>query len=356
MLFLLYRNKVSQPKQASAGRTVTVQRGKVVAKLVETGSIEPLSVVAIKSEQSGEVKRLFVQEGDRVKTGQRLVIIQQESGQARQAAQFHASLEEEWLNMDEAQRELERQHSLYEKGFVSLKDVEDTQKKYEKAKVRHDLAKRQLLLMLGGNKEILDQYLKRDLASAELDQFIISAPSSGTVIELGVQEGEKITSGTATVGGGTTLMVIADLSRMVVKSRINEVNIIDVEVGQPVEIRLDAITDKVYHGMVAGTAPKGEREDNVVTYEVIIGFKDPDQQVKPLMTANVDIITGIYEDVLYLPVEALAQEQGQDVVYVEKGDVRQVQPVRVLTRTETVAVISEGVNEDDRVVLPKKNR
>lgn len=358
-LALFYRNNINidRPKTVNAGKTVTVQRGKIIAKVAETGSLEPLGVVEIKSEQSGEVIQLFVKEGDRVAAGQRLAVIQQESGQARQAAQFRANLEEERLNIEEAQRELDRQRALFAKGFASQKDVEQAEKNYEKSKVKHDLARRQLLLMLGGSREALEQYLQKDLASEALDQFIITSPTSGTVIEMGVQEGEMITSGTATVGGGTPLMKIADLSRMLVKSRINEVNITSVKPGQPVEMRLDAIPGRVYHGSVLRIAPQGQRINNVVTYEVTMEITDADQALKPSMTANVDIVTGVYEDALYLPIEALDRKEGQDVVYVIEDEgpsysEPKARPVQILTRTENVAVIVEGVKENDRVMIP----
>lgn len=348
---LLYNNNIGRPKPESPGKVVTVQRGDIVVKVAETGSLEPLSVVEIKSEQSGEVKRLFVKEGEKVSAGQRLAIIQQESSQARQAAQFRANLEEERLNMEEDKRELERQRALAAKGFASQKEVELAEKKYEKSKVRYSLARRQLLLVFGGNREILKQYLQRGLSSEALDQFAIVSPASGTVIELNVQEGEIIASGTATVGGGTALMKIADLSRMRAKSRINEVNITSVKTGQPVEIRLDALPGRLYHGTVIGISPQGERINNVVTYEVTMEVTDADPMLKPSMTANVDIVTGTYEDVLYLPIEALERREGQDIVYVEKDGVSRVQPVQILTRTESLAVIAEGVKENDRVVV-----
>lgn len=348
---LLYNNRIGRPKPESPGKVVTVQRGDIVVKVAETGSLEPLSVVEIKSEQSGEVKRLFIKEGEKVSAGQRLAIIQQESSQARQAAQFRANLEEERLNMEEAKRELERQRALAAKGFASQKEVELAEKNDEKSKVRYSLAKRQLLLVFGGNREILKQYLQRGLSSEALDQFAIVSPASGTVIALNVQEGEIIASGTATVGGGTALMKIADLSRMRTKSRINEVNITSVQTGQPVEIRLDALPGRLYHGTVIGISPQGERINNVVTYEVTMEVTDADSMLKPSMTANVDIVTGTYEDVLYLPIEALDRREGRDIVYVEKDGVSRAQPVQILTRTESLAVIAEGVEENDRVVV-----
>ncbi len=338
-----------------AGRTATVQRGDIILKVTETGSLEPLGVVEIKSEQSGEIKQVFVKQGDRVAAGRMLAVIQQESGQARQAAQLRAGYEEERLNMDEARRDLDRQRALFEKGFTSRKELEAAEKKFEQSRVKLHLARRQLLLALGGSPEVLDQYLARDIGSDSLDQFTIASPIRGTVISLDVEEGEMITSGTSTVGGGTALMKIADLSRMRVKAKINEVNIAQVRLGLPVEMRLDAVPGKVYRATVTQISPQGERVNNVVTYWVTMAITDPDEDLKPSMTANVDILLGVSKNALSLPIEALARQDGQSVVTVEENGRLLKKPVSVGARTETLVEITSGLKEGDRVlILPKE--
>ncbi|MBI3994696.1 MAG: efflux RND transporter periplasmic adaptor subunit [Nitrospirae bacterium] len=349
-LVLFFNSSMKKPAKP-AGRTATVQRGDIILKVTETGSLEPLGVVEIKSEQSGEIKRLFVKPGERVAVGQKLAVIQQESGQARQAAQLRAGYEEERLNMDEARRDMDRQRALFEKGFISRKELEAAEKKFEQSRLKWQLARRQLLLALGGSPEVLDQYLARDIGSDSLDQFAIASPIRGTVISLEVEEGEMITSGTSTVGGGTALMTIADLSRMLVKAKINEVNIAQVRLGLPVEIRLDAVPGKRYQATVTQISPQGERLNNVVTYFVTMEIADPDEDLKPSMTANVDILLGVSKNALSLPVEALARQDGRPVVTVEENGRPVKKPVTVGARTETSVEITSGLNEGDRVLI-----
>lgn len=347
----LFLNGTMKKTRPTSGRVVSVQRGEIVGKIIETGSIEPAGVVQIKSEQSGEIKRLFTKPGDRVEIGQKLAVIQQESSLARQAAQFRAGLEEERLNMEEARRELERQRSLLSKGFVPRKDVETAEKNFEKTKVKFQLARKQLLLVLGGSQEALDQNLAHDLSSDQLDQFTITAPIAGTIISMDVEEGEIITSGTATVGGGTTLLRIADLNRMLVKTRINEVNIVEVHIGQPVEMWLDAVPGRKYEAVVSEISPEGERVDNIVTYMVTMEIKDPDEQLKPTMTANVDILTGVSKDVLHLPVEAVERKDGEEFVRIEEEGRIVRKKVSTGQRTESVIQITSGLREGDRVLI-----
>lgn len=355
MAGLLFYNSNSNGK-AGKGKedvlSVRVQRGDLTVKVAETGSIEPMTAIEIKSEQSGEIKKLYVKEGDYVKAGQLLAMIQQESNLARQAAQVRASMEQERLDMEQAKRDLDRQEALLAKGIVSKKDVETAQQNYENAKVRYGLARRELLLIFGGNQELLRQYLSRSLSSDQLDEFVIKAPSPGTIIEVKVEEGEIISSGTSTVTGGTALMKIADLSRMLAKVKINEVNVTQVKMGQPVEIRLDAVPGRVYHGKVAQISPQGDRQNNIVTFLTTIEVEDPDEHLKPTMTANVDIISNVMKDVLYVPVEVVSRNGSDDVVYLDENGKRVAKKIKIAARTESYVVIEEGLKEGELVLRP----
>ena len=355
MAGLLFYNSNSNGK-AGKGKedvlSVRVQRGDLTVKVAETGSIEPMTAIEIKSEQSGEIKKLYVKEGDYVKAGQLLAMIQQESNLARQAAQVRASMEQERLDMEQAKRDLDRQEVLLVKGIVSKKDVETAQQNYENAKVRYGLARRELLLIFGGNQELFRQYLSRSLSSDQLDEFVIKAPSPGTIIEVKVEEGEIISSGTSTVTGGTALMKIADLSRMLAKVKINEVNVTQVKMGQPVEIRLDAVPGRVYHGKVAQISPQGDRQNNIVTFLTTIEVEDPDEHLKPTMTANVDIISNVMKDVLYVPVEVVSRNGSDDVVYLDENGKRVAKKIKIAARTESYVVIEEGLKEGELVLRP----
>lgn len=340
----------SGPKEQP--RIIAVKRSALETRVAETGTLEPARTVEIKSQVSGEVKRLFVVEGQAVEPDQPLALIQQEPNEARQVAQVRAALEQERVNLDQARRELKRMASLNQKGYASRQELESAKQTFEQARVRRDLARRQLLLALGGNQELYRRYLERPLSSEKLEEFEILSPAAGTILEVKAQTGELITSGTATVGGGSVLMTIADLSRMIVQAKINEVNIGRVKVGQRVEVRLDALPGKAFEGVVVAIAPRGEKTDSIVTYEVKIQMENREQQLRPLMTANVDILTDVLSDVIALPLEALRSDNGDDIVYVIVNGGRQPRKVRVGLRTESHAVIVHGLQEGETVVIP----
>lgn len=346
-----YRGEGKNGKEAA--KSVTVRRGDLVVKIAETGSLEPSTVVEIKSEQSGEIKKLFVRTGDQVQSGGLLAVIQQESNLARQVAQFRAGVEQERLNLEEARRDVARMEELVAKGFVAQKEVEVAEKELENAKIRHELAKRQLLLILGGNRTLYDRVLARAWNSEELDEVMIFSPIAGTVLEVKVAEGEIVSSGTATVGGGTTLMLIADLSKMLVKTKINEVNIDRVAVGQPAWLHLDALPGSRYRGSVARIAPKGEKENNIVNYEVILSLENTDHRLMPGMTADVDIIVAEEKDVLLLPLGAVRGDPDEPSVQIPRDDGDVPRRVRLGLRNESEVEVLEGLREGDQVLLPR---
>jgi HlyD family secretion protein len=251
--------------QKQAVRTAAVERGDIAIMVTESGEVQPLTTVNIKSELAGEVQKLYVEEGDSVKAGDHLALVQQESSQAQQVAQARASIEQAQLDLVDAERNLERQRELFSKGFISKKEVEDAEQSYRRSEIQVELSEKKLWLVLGGSEPVDSQ----SIGAKSFDNVIVKSPISGVVLTLNVEEGEMITSGTqAYGGGGTSIMTIADLSKMIVKTNINEVDVSRMRVGLPAQIGFDAIRDRVFRGVVRKIAPAGVVESNIVVFPV----------------------------------------------------------------------------------------
>jgi HlyD family secretion protein len=358
LLFVfLYTTREKKKEAFEEGTRVTVQRGDFVARATETGSLVPIDAVEIKSEQGGEVKKIFVQAGDLVSVGQPLVKLRPESNQAKRVAEARAMIDSERLNWEEAQRENQRMQSLFEKGFVARRELESASKQAENSGIKYELAKKQLLLTLGGNKTLYKKYLKMDLSTESMEDFILFSPVAGTVIEVNVSNGTIVSSGTVTMNGGTALMRIADISQMWIKTKINEVEISRIRENQQAEIRLDAIPNQVYQGTVVKISPKGETVENVVSYEVILEIKNPDQRFMPSMTANIDIILETEKAALLLPQSALTTWEGGDAVRIPTAEGKTAfRRVTIGAQNETIVVIKKGVKEGETVLLHSKNK
>ena len=142
----------------------------------------------------------------------------------------------------------------------------------------------------------------------QLEWTVIRAPMAGTVTLLEIEEGEIVTSGRSAFSQSPPLMTIADLSKMVVKTYINEVDMERLRMDQQANIKVDAYKNKIYEGRVAEISPSGEERDNIITFEVMVEVVGSPSELRPGMSADVDVVTYEEKDVLMLPIDAVQDE------------------------------------------------
>ena len=285
-------------------RTVAVQRGNMITKVTETGSVQPKTTVQIKSNVGGEIVRLPVKEGDLVRKGDLLVELDTtnlrnrlsqaradlESAKAKLStllagerpqdiAKARESLKQAEIKLEDTSIKLDRQNGLFGQGFISKQDVDTAQREYELAQSIYNTASLSLSLTLEGARKqdiisarasVLKAEVSYEQATSDVNDAMIYAPVSGTILEKNVEEGEKVTSGIGNSSGGTVILTIGDLSSMKILAKINEVDITKVNTGQDVEIALDAIRGRKYCGRVIDIASLGKVANNIVTYDVAI--------------------------------------------------------------------------------------
>ena len=142
----------------------------------------------------------------------------------------------------------------------------------------------------------------------ELSWTLKLAPRSGTITQCEIKEGQAVASGRSEWGGGQPIMRISDLSQMVVRAYVNEIEIRKVKEEQRAEIRVSAYRDRVFDGKVWKTAPSARLKDNIRSFEVTILITSKSEELRPQMTADVDIIVGERENVLQMPISALIEK------------------------------------------------
>ena len=133
------------------------------------------------------------------------------------------------------------------------------------------------------------------------------APIAGTVTNLVVEQGEIVTSGRSAFAQTPPLMTIEDLTQMIVRVGVNEVDMGQMSVGQRAEISVDAYPNKKFEGEVRRIAPSGQTVDNIVRFEVEVQLVGSPKELLPGMTANVDIFVVDRQDVLQAPLEAVGK-------------------------------------------------
>lgn len=168
-------------------------------------------------------------------------------------------------------------------------------------------------------------------AQAAINQARLVAPFDGEVTDISSLPGDQ-------AAPGVTAFRLDDLSRLLVDVQVSEVDINHVEAGQAVTLIFDAISNQEYHGLVQEVAPVGTTEQGVVDFTVTVELTDPDEAVRPGMTAAVNIVVNQLQDVLLVPNRAVRVREGQRVVYV----LRDSEPVPV---DITLGASSDSVSE-----------
>ena len=147
-----------------------------------------------------------------------------------------------------------------------------------------------------------------------LEWTVIKAPMSGTVTQLAIEQGEIVTSGRSAFSQSPPIMTIADLSKMVVKTFINEVDMERLKEGQTANIKVDAFQTHRFTGNVYEISPSGQQQDNIISFEVMIEVNDTSGNIRPGMSADVDIITYEEKNVILIPIDAVISKNSATVV------------------------------------------
>lgn len=293
-----------------AFETASVERRTLVSSVEATGAIEPIRVIEVKSQASGEILEMPVELGDHVRRGDLLVRI--DPRDVRNAhAQAEADLEVARARLEVASRRLERARILRDSAVVTDQELESAI--LEHADARAALVKAETNL---------------ELARDRLEDVTVRAPLSGTVVEKQVEEGQIVTS-TREVTGGTTLLRMADLAEVQVRTLVDETDIGRVAPGLPARITVEAYPDRRFEGRVLKIEPQAVVEQNVTMFAVLTRIANEDDLLRPGMNADVEIVLGRRENVLTLPNAAvkmpeearrLAGALGLDVPVPAAGD------------------------------------
>jgi len=267
------------------------------------------------------------------------------------------ALRDQLINLRFGMREkkLEVEQSKYEAPMViqranielerSERDLKQLEQKYElsQEKARTQVAE----IMANINQQQVIVSRLQELAG----QFTITAPKSGMVIYARGWNG-KVKAGSQIQAWDPTVAELPDLSEMISKTYVNEVDISRVRKGQEVEIKVDAFPDNSYTGLVVQVANIGEQLRNYDSkvFEVIIQVNEADSILRPAMTTGNEILTDVLDDKLFIPLEALYKDT-VSFVYKEVDGRPVKQEVLSSWSNENEVVIVEGLSAGDRVYL-----
>jgi len=352
-------------------QTSKVKIGEIVSKISAPGKVKTVTEVKVSANLMGKVVRLPVKEGDKVKKGQVLVVLDAIQYQA-QVAQARAALEQAKATLSQSETLVQRKKELYDKGLISKEEWEgiQTQHAVNQAQVRQ---------------------AESNLAQTAdwLSKTTLTSPINGVVTQLNVELGEVVVTGTMNQPG-TVIMMLGDMGEMEVEADVDETDMKDIQVGQPTEIKVDALKDTVLTGVVTTVGNAAVAKANLggvgetVSFTVKTSITNPPPNLRPGMSATVKIQTAKKDSILYLPIQCVvvrqvemekreaqrreamkkgkikkgaadnqdeeSKEKEQEAVYVVEKGIAHLRPVKTGIADETNQEMLSGVNAGEEVI------
>ena len=256
-----------------------------------TGNVEPIRKVEVKSKASGEVLRLHVDIGDEVEPGALLAEVDPRDVQ-NAFDQAEADLDVARARLEISQAQLERSEELLRSGVISTQEHESRSLDFANS--------RATLVRAETNYE---------LSQLRMTDVTIRAPLAGTVLEKNVEEGQVIQSASQNVSGGTTLMVMANLESMQVRTLVDETDMGDIRPGMQANVIVEAYPELRFVGVVEKIEPQAIVQQNVTMFPVIVQLDNDSGLLRPGMNAEVEVELAQATGVLLIPNNAVVTPQ-----------------------------------------------
>jgi len=370
-------------KKKNAGTEVRLEqtgRRDLVSAVTASGKIEAKTSVDISADITGRIIQIAVREGDLVKRGQFLLQIdpaQYQAAVARSQAvvsSTEAIVLQTKASRDQAQRAWNRAKQLTELGenLIAPETAEQSQTAFEVAEANYQSSRAQLEQARAGLQEAKDNLAKTRL----------TAPISGRVVRLAVEEGEVAVPGTFSRETGL-LMTIADLSVILANVQVDETDVVRLQTRDSVEVNIDAYPDTTFAGQVTKVSHSSKltptqtasgSNDRAVDFDVEITLKNPPPDIRPDLSCTARIVTDTRDNALSIPIIALTVRDHERVpnesegeppvdtlrerfkkkeaegVFVVRDGMATFRPVRVGVAGDDYFEVLEGLREGETIV------
>lgn len=331
----------AQPQGASGPVTDMVTEGTFTTTVEAKGQLKPISSSVVSPSVDGTVDSINVQAGQSVNEGDVLMTIKNDEldRNVAEAQRAVAAAQEDLTNA--------------QKALASAQATPTTDGDGASAAAGVSAASAETNAVSAAQRSLASAQANLDQANAKAASRTVTAPSSGSIVELNAKVGATVTGGMimgeSDTSGGKQCMQIADLSKMKVTVQVGEKDIAKIAVGQSANVTYPAFPDIVSQGTVTAIASVANSDSNSgggsVTFNVDILIEAPDSRLKPGMTAEVSVVTEKLDDVVMVPTMALMTEDGEHY-YVnldtdsEDKKTRRVK-VTVVTQNDNEAVVGK---------------
>lgn len=340
----------SQPQSADGPVTDMVMEGTFTTTVEAKGQLRPISASVVSPSVDGTVDSINVQAGQSVNEGDVLMTIKNDEldRNVAEAQRAVAAAQEDLANAQKAAAAAQATPTTDVEGASAAAGV--------------SAASVDTNAVSAAQRSLASAQANLDQANAKASSRTVTAPSSGSIVELNAKVGATVTGGMimgeSDTSGGKQCMQIADLSKMKVTVQVGEKDITKIAVGQSANVTYPAFPDIVSQGTVTAIASVANSDaanggGGSVTFNVDILIEAPDARLKPGMTAEVSVVTEQLDDVVMVPTMALMTEDGEhyyvNVATDDEGKQTHRVKVTVVTQNDNEAVVGKTqVKRDDQ--------
>jgi HlyD family secretion protein len=338
----------------SRKNVVTVQTGKtqvedLAAVVSGSGEIKPKTYVNVSANAFGKITKLFVREGDHVKKGQLLAQLENVQSSADVAATrasleaartdaiaaaaalktAQANLARSQADDDRAKLDWVRAQGLYKDALIAKADYDAKKAAWEAAEAGIAQAQAQIAQsraqLDSAQGRITQNQANLRRVTDVLDKTYYFAPYDGLVTNLPVREGETVVIGIQN-SPGSTLMTIANMSIITAEVKVDETDIVNVQLGQPAEVTIDAIPNQSFKGIVTeignnavvrstgvSTSQQTIASEEAKDFKVVVTLSKPPDNLRPGLSTTAKITTATRQNTLAIPIQALTVRRASEL-------------------------------------------
>jgi HlyD family secretion protein len=330
-----------EARETDGERSVTVERGTIVAKALAVGTVEPETQITVKSKVSGVVQQAFSEEGDYVEAGAPLLEIRPDPTPL-ELVEARRALEMREIAVENLRRERDRIRQLADRELAPQQELDSAERAYNEAALELTTARERLELLETG---------RVTTESGSGVQSVVRSPITGSILERMVEVGDPVVP-LSSYQEGTVLMTMADMGHLVFRGTVDEIDVGRLREGMPVTISVGALPGAMVKGVLSRISLKARTEESATVFPVEIAIEAPEEvRLRAGFSANADILLEERRDVLVIP-ERVVTFEG-DSAWVEVPGSEGSREKRVIRTGLSDAIhveVLDGLEESDTVL------
>ncbi len=353
--YLITRNAAATPQTVT--QTAVAEKGTLVISLSASGQVTAANSATVDTAATGVVKKVYVQNGQRVKAGDPLIEVDLDQDSRQKYLSASASYTSAKNNLASAQNQINTlQAAMFSANqkFINdavARELETNDPTYIQQNATWIASENAY-----NNQQMAIAAAQSNLSAAALSlrstSPIIYAPISGTVNGMSLTPGSVIASQSSNSNAASSQKIgsIVTEANPTITLNLTQVDIPKVKIGNKATIVLDAFSDKTFTGKVVSIDTVGNTSSSVTNYPTVIQLDTANKELFPNMTANANIILNTVDNVLLVPISAVQTQNGESTVRVQRNGGTELVSVETGAKSDTQIEIKSGINEGDTVI------